>query len=149
MHEDILDWDQEDLVETGIDPEYSERMTTKEDFEASIFEAIRNAEKSGFEIITDKEYSILLDLDNDESLAHYESIKKIAEDKFAYIEVNRWKSKDGGTHIVGNVSEVYSKTERLLIQACLGSDRKRELLALYRLVIECDIISVLFRPGKK
>lgn len=93
-------------------------------------EVIDKAKKAGFDVFETSPFTLLLDIDKESDLEHYAELYPLAQQLCRVREINRWKSKDGGTHIVLESEDYLSAWTRLILQACLGSDRKRELLGL-------------------
>lgn len=56
------------------------------------------------------------------------------------------KSRSGNTHVIIKLAHPLEATERLLLQALLGSDLKRELLNYTRLKTKGEDLTCLFRP---
>lgn len=114
-------------------------------------EAATQAEAKGFSAVWPKDDEITLDLDSIADLETFQALRDIWENVFNLWIVDQWESKDGGKHILLRRSgHKFTPLERVAFQACLGSDRKRELLALH--LIENHGIeqpSVLFRPPQK
>lgn len=105
--------------------------------------AIREAREAGMEVVMGDSFHLLLDIDSPESLAHYESFMGWISKDLALVEESRWRSKSGNWHIVVR-SERYalSVSDRIALQACLGSDLKHEVLSMMSYLNPC----VLFKP---
>lgn len=119
-------------------------------YDWNIDNAVDNAEASGFTVIQSETGILLLDLDDTESKRHYDrTIKTIAE-YFGIMELERWRSKSGeGWHIKLACSSGLDFIHRVALQACLGSDRKREGLALMMHKDGLVNPSWLFKPKPK
>jgi len=119
-----------------------------DDFET----AVKNAEEAGFTIVHGTPNTLLLDLDSEADWEFFnKTMLPILMDTSAVdiMKIDHWKSKSGvGYHVVITVGKPLKVMERLLLQACLGSDRKHELLSLVR-GVWCGNASptVLFKPG--
>lgn len=109
-------------------------------------EAIDTAKKAGFDVFETSPFTLLLDIDKESDLEHYAELYPLAQQLYRVREISRWKSKDGGTHIVLESEDYLSAWTRLILQACLGSDRKRELLGLNLFNQNAACFSFLFKP---
>jgi hypothetical protein len=103
------------------------------------------ARKNGFTIYTGSPTTLLLDIDDDESLKHYTSMLKSVQQVLSVSETTRWKSKSGNTHIVLELSKELDVTARIALQMVLGSDRKRGLYELLHVILGANPIA-LFKP---
>ena len=82
---------------------------------------------------------VFIDIDDDASLAIFDAMMGVLASNggvFPLREVKRTKSEHGNTHVYLEASRDLSDVERIALQACLGSDRKRELLSMLRLEVE-------------
>lgn len=89
---------------------------------------------------------IQLDIDNHASREIWERVRPVLESRFDISCVEEHPSKSGGIkkHVtVTFMKPLMSPMERILLQACLGSDPVRELLSYYR-VLERDPVPTLF-----
>lgn len=105
--------------------------------------AVDVARSKGQEVVFGDSHHLLLDIDSKEALAHYESFMEMLKD-LELVEESRWSSKSlGHLHIIVQ-SKKYALTvsERIALQACLGSDLKHEALSLVSYLNPC----VLFKP---
>jgi len=92
--------------------------------------AINVALSEGLTVRLPEANELLIDIDNEHSFMLYQKQMDILE---KYVGTNGSKvteSRHGlpGRHIVVTLDHDITETERLLLQACLGSDRVRELL---------------------
>lgn len=115
-------------------------------YEWGIESAIEQAEAGGFTVVRSTDRTLLLDLDDGAALETYrEMLPKLAQ-LYGLKEAERWHSKSGvGVHVVV-ACEVMSFQERVALQACLGSDRMREALAIAMAADGEENPSVLFKP---
>lgn len=102
--------------------------------------------KARFDVVITTPTTLLIDIDTPLQLRQYERIMNKFSGSFGMTERERWKSKDGGTHIVVDVDCHLQPVERIALQACLGSDPVREMLGLKHIENEVDEFSFLFRP---
>lgn len=114
-------------------------------------EAVSRAVESGFVVEVGDSRTLLLDLDTEADRAHFGAIFPRLVTFLKCRVTDRWPSKSGrGEHVKISSPLDLSVLERLLIQACLGSDREHELLSLVTGVWEGNSApTVLFRPAKK
>ena len=112
-------------------------------------DGVREAEEAGYEIVKGTPSLLVLDLDDEESIRHYQELVYWCAD---VEEVARWHSKSGtGLHVTLEVYPDKEIKERLLLQALLGSDRVKEYLS-WRYVEDGgdpDLATVLFKPTEK
>ncbi len=106
------------------------------------------AEKYGGQVVYPTQYELQLDLDSEEAVEGFRSrlrwLEKIIPVKQFGIGPSR---SPGKFHAVVELEKpVSSDMERILLQACLGSDPIRELLS-YRRVLERDPHPTLFIEG--
>jgi hypothetical protein len=122
-------------------------------------DAASKAAELGLEIITPKPNELFLDIDDAESLTLFHEMLPILKQMYAVETVFIKPSKSGGekkhvTVVLGDgVSSPELTTEqRILLQAVLGSDRKRELLSYKRLVTGArpdEYVTVFFELPKE
>lgn len=79
-------------------------------------------------------FQVFVDIDKQEDLAIYDKAYSILKKEAGLEEEKRVASPSGGTHIYLRARQPISQIERLLLQACLGSDRVRETLAYIQLL---------------
>jgi hypothetical protein len=108
-------------------------------------------EKLNCDLIVGDESTLLLDLDNDHALNEFQRVRPVVEQVYPFKSVERYPSRNGnGEHVIIKlVSPVMDTIERLLLQAALGSDGKREVLSRYRVARGHLTPSVLFKPRTK
>lgn len=110
-------------------------------------EHIQEAESKGFEIVRNNSTKITCDLDGEEQLEIFKSRVGFLERKAFDPVVTISKSKNGNYHAVIELSVPVPEELAIAIQACLGSDWKREMLGVLRqLNKQKDQVSLLFRP---
>lgn len=109
---------------------------------------IGQAEKAGFEIFRGDPNTLTFDLDGEEALAEFRVRVKILEQKAFQPVVQISRSKSGNYHAVVKIMATRPLEEpvRLAIQACLGSEWKREFLGILRYLNDQKSVSMLFRP---
>jgi hypothetical protein len=93
--------------------------------------AFKRAEEQDLEIVYPKVNEIQLDIDNKEAYNYFHENKWILEQWFGIRAITERVSKSGGDkrHITVELGTALTTVTRILLQAVLGSDRKRELLS--------------------
>lgn len=112
--------------------------------------AIQKAKDAGLEVIVGDEWHMLLDFDNTDVLPerYHVGIQILNNNGFYCHEEAIWRSKSGlGFHVVVKLETPIDIYRRLALQAALGSDPKRELLAVMRASNGVAEPSVLFKPA--
>ena len=111
---------------------------------------IKEAQEAGFTVMVAQADEILLDLDTPESELQFEGNLQLLASLFGVTNVERWKSKSKGHHVIVHIAtKGLSDAERIALQAALGSDGKREIIAIKRLRDGDTRPSVLFKPTVK
>lgn len=100
----------------------------------------------GFEVVRANDTTLLLDLDNEHALAQFDRVLPTVCEVFGATDIKRWKSKSGNTHISLTLPQAHPWAVRYALQAALGSDGVRDVLALAQMLNGCDEASILFRP---
>ncbi len=106
------------------------------------------ARLEGFTVINTAPDRLLLDLDDETAEKQFTTILPIIQSAYGLNVLDMWRSKSGiGKHVVLACVPL-SFRDRIGLQAVLGSDRKREALALLPDRLENEI-SFLLRPPTK
>ena len=107
--------------------------------------AIDEAKKLNLDVVFPADNQLQLDIDNDESMAQFEKLRDVIEHYWGIGNVETHPSKSGlpKRHVTVTMQSKLDVLDRILIQACLGSDRTRELLS-YLQVRNGDKHPVLF-----
>ena len=109
--------------------------------------AIEEARKLGFDVIMGDNDHLLLDLDTPEQLAQYEIQKHMANDVYGLVEVSRWNSINDHWHVLAKLKRPLEAAQRVAVQAALGSDPRREMLAVNLLLqYPNEEPCILFKP---
>jgi hypothetical protein len=117
------------------------------DLSKHVEDAALEAEEQGFEVIYATANTLLLDLDTPEDIKLFEKQFEILHKEWNAVLTDGWTSKSGeGQHIIITLPETWSLEMRIAAQAALGSDRKRELLALKRAYKGVTNPIMLFKP---
>lgn len=87
-------------------------------------------------VVPGNEQELLLDLDDEASMRHMDAMIAVLRSNSIDVKVtSRTVSKSGvGRHVILQVPFELNDMTRILWQACLGSDRKRELLSVLRIL---------------
>lgn len=107
------------------------------------------AQLDGLDVVVATDDCLLLDIDTPAMMAQYEAILPILMEHHVATEAERWKSKSGNTHIRVALSGKHDWAVRYALEAVLGSDPKRGVLAVLQMLNGCDEASMLFRPKAK
>ena len=110
--------------------------------------AVKEAQDNGGEVIFPSEFELQLDLDSEEAVQVFKNQLPVLEQ---FIKTKHWgispSRSPGKYHVTLELQvPVQSNMERILLQACLGSDPKRELLS-YQRVLKRDQHPTLFIEG--
>lgn len=101
---------------------------------------------TNFDVVRSSNTTLLLDIDDPVSKAQFDRLLPKVKEVFGVSAVEEWKSKSGNTHIAVTLETPLPAGSRLALQAALGSDAVREVLAVARLMNGVVEPSVLFRP---
>lgn len=112
----------------------------------SLSELTKAAEEAGCEVVLPMYEELQLDLDSLEAQAQFGRMLKEFGPQLDIVEKRRWISKSGNLHVVLRCSSNLTVAEKIAIQACFGSDVKRELLSLMGSIAGSAYPLVLFRP---
>lgn len=114
--------------------------------------AAYEAKASGKKIVCGQSTLLLLDLDTSEAWVAFKAMLRcVNQNLYSHhsvfiVKIRWWYSTNGNRHAIVYLSEAMPLVERLLLQAVLGSDAKRELLSLCRWYKGRNEPSMLFRP---
>lgn len=111
--------------------------------------ALEQAREQGMTVVKGSDTRILLDLDDGEDEEFYATMLPVICEHIKLEEEKRWRSKNGGLHVQLLSPRPLNVRSRLLIQACLGSDRVKEFLSLVRVWKKESDPVMLFRPPVK
>jgi len=88
---------------------------------------------------------IAVDIDTVEQEAQFASMQSLIKEQYHIVATNFWASRGDGKHFVLTFDRDLDPMERIILQSVLGSDPKREFLALWELSQGFEE-SVLFKP---
>lgn len=92
------------------------------------------AKELGLRVDLPGECELFIDIDStDDALHFYAMVDVLKENGIVFDDVTATPSRSGNTHVRARLPYAVSDTERIALQACLGSDRKRELLSMLRI----------------
>lgn len=108
------------------------------------------AELDGMEVRFGDDSHLLLDLDDEDSIARYRSLMPKMLELFGGRVVEEYESRSGKghLHVVVALEHPCGVLFRIALQATLGSDPLREMLSLVRLRNGVPEPSRLFRPRR-
>lgn len=95
----------------------------------------QEAKKLGLDVVLPKANELFIDIDNpaDEDWLHL-MLGVLEDNGIIVMNSKETTSKSGGKHVYLELPErELTPLERVALQACIGSDRKRELLSLLRI----------------
>ncbi len=106
------------------------------------------ADELGLNVVYPEDDQLLLDIDSDEDAAWLEKMLDVLRENGVELRVEKTTtSKSGNHHVYIRIDRDLTPIERVALQACLGSDRKRELLSTLRIWYTNRAPTVLFeRP---
>jgi hypothetical protein len=129
----------------------------------------KTAEALGLDVVLPEPNELFIDLDDPADELQLQTMLDVLNGKASFddavmhgksdsdplletVETKRTTSKSGNTHVYLKVSAKtpLSDIERIALQACLGSDRKRELLSALRILLSLDRPATVFfetKPG--
>jgi len=108
------------------------------------------AKEANFTIIEGTPKTLLLDLDSWEAECRYDAMYSMLCMNFGAREKSRWKSKSGkGVHVVISLKDDLDETTRVALQAIMGSDPKREMFGIVKILNDVEEPSLLFKPPQK
>jgi hypothetical protein len=124
----------------------------------SVTHAAKQALENGFEVVYGDDEHLLLDFDNEAGLQteppfdapeqYYKQLEVLNANGFYCHEEGRWSSKRFGLHVVVKLDNFsLEPLGRLALQAAMGSDPKRELLGVLRVLHHVEEPCMLFKPG--
>jgi hypothetical protein len=94
------------------------------------------ADKMGLSCVEPDLNELFIDIDTEEDYAHYRAMRTLLEPYYKFVSETISASRtDGHVHIRLRLGEHVTAMERIAWQAALGSDRKRELLSILRVVL--------------
>lgn len=98
------------------------------------------AEKAGLDVVLPAADELFIDIDDEPSLIVLREMQKVLDHNQVWNYTTKsTTSQGGGTHVYIKLPErTLTPLERICLQACLGSDRKRELLSLMRIWFMAD-----------
>lgn len=116
-------------------------------------EVIAAAKADGMEVVHSDSKTLLLDIDNGKKGLQWldAQLKVFNHEAPTYkLQVSeKYTSSGGGLHVIVESKRPISIVDRLLLQAVLGSDLRRELISYLKYLggVEDADVSVLFKPN--
>lgn len=118
--------------------------------------AFAQAAERSCEVVIADDRTLQLDIDNDDDYSFFMSafprLQKYVGVVDPYPENDwanpwtEWKSRSGNRHITITLAKPLDVTTRIMLQACLGSDRVREILNYARFLSGEPKAVLLFKP---
>lgn len=108
--------------------------------------AERQAKERGCTVEYASPKTLQLDIDSEESREIYEDQLERLRLMFTVLEVRERASRSGNMHVIITLKERLSVPERIMLQACMGSDRTREILSYARYQNGDNEPILLFKP---
>ena len=104
---------------------------------------VKQAAERGLDLVLPGDGELQVDVDDVEDLSVMVTMSALLRANGVTVSPPRTTESPGGnTHVYLTVAfpdrRTVSATERIALQACLGSDRKRELLSLLRIMLDVD-----------
>lgn len=107
---------------------------------ASSKEALERAERDNLRVVLPAEDELLIDIDNSLDYEYFQQKARGTLDSFFGVESVKespsMNGKPGHLHLIVKLKGKVSEMERIALQAAIGSDRKRELLAVVRVLAD-------------
>lgn len=111
--------------------------------------AIDHAKNRGLTVIEGSSNHLLIDIDSGAAHDQFDRMILFLGDKLSILSIEWWYSKSGKhKHYYITLGEHLSAVQRIALQAILGSDPKRELLAIIRSTKGVAEPSLLFQPAE-
>lgn len=138
-----------------IDPRFNTRdwkthLKIKEAMKTRPIEpAPDKAARLGLDLVRPADDELFIDLDSSEMVAEFLEKLRFFRDLYEVTSVQWTRSKGGNWHAYVRVRDViFDRTERVALQAALGSDPAREMIAIMHLNVGYDYENVFFeKPG--
>lgn len=116
-------------------------------------DAARGAQARGNVIVYPEDNELFIDIDSEQHFNTFRECWAIFKQHCAsaeYIERSSPSGEKFHYHVVVKLPFMVDATERIAMQAALGSDPKREILSLVRLLLKGDTKATLFyeKPAK-
>lgn len=112
--------------------------------------AITDATQRGFEVVRSSPTTLLVDLDTIAARKQFDRVLSVLVRLYPVTgDPVFTESKSGNSHAVLTLDVELPLAERVALQAALGSDGVKEILALARADAGCTEPCLLFRPKQK
>lgn len=113
--------------------------------DASFKDPFLVAQEKGLDIVLPECNQLQIDLDNDFDAGYMEDQIEILKSHGLELHVEKTTtSKGGNKHCYINAGRELTHIERIALQACLGSDRHRELLSLIAVITDSPYPATVF-----
>jgi hypothetical protein len=129
-------------LESGLDAtRLAGRLTgnqpwAEENCQYPLDNGLEAAKQMGLNVVVPEPNQLFIDIDNTGAYQHYNQMLGVVNSFFDVVDIDDSPSKSGRPHchITITLGHPISNVERVLLQAILGSDPKRELLSYARLL---------------
>jgi hypothetical protein len=111
--------------------------------------AFTKADNEDCEVLVATDRTLQLDLDSDSAYELFQSQLSRLNHVIDYGEIEELSSKNGNRHVIIHLNKKLAVRDRILLQACLGSDPVREILSYRRVLQGDDNPVLLLRPKPK
>lgn len=103
------------------------------------------AAKYNLDVVLPADDELFIDIDAPLDAEWLKLMVKVLHDNGWPVDtIKTTTSRNGNTHVYLHTLRPVTPVERIALQACLGSDRKRELLSLLRIIRELDRPATVF-----
>lgn len=94
--------------------------------------AINEAEKNNLDVVFPKDNELQIDIDNEHAFVIFEKMVEILDRHYGVYRIQTKPSRSGlpKRHVTVTLRDKISNMERIALQACVGSDRVREILSV-------------------
>jgi hypothetical protein len=94
--------------------------------------AFEKATKANLDVVIPDDRTLTLDIDTPTQPEAFFELREFLNNFYRVEKVQYTKSKSGNMHIYITMTDSFTPLEKIALQACLGSDPKREILSFVR-----------------
>ncbi len=118
-------------------------------FTASEEHLTARAARVGCQVVLPRSNQLFLDLDTDEQFEQFQNrINFFIQNEYE-ITVKTTRSRNGNRHVIVTLPFDMTNEQRVILQAALGSDWKREAISAMRSICKADVVSCFFEKVKQ
>ena len=128
------------------------KRTKESDFVGGSVVAFARAKKEGWTVVLPQPNELFVDIDDEAGFERFMEFQEILGQNWGVVGVRDTQSKSGNPnrkHIVVTLGCDVDPITRIALQACLGSDRKREILSLVNIKSGDTNPTLFFEKEKK